>query len=102
MRKLIMSIAFAFMFSSLSFGNATILEKNHETIATTLTLDNILVLDYLTIVDEYDICTVTVTVRTSCGSYSATASNNQANCSAAREAAYDHAMMIAGAMCGIP
>jgi hypothetical protein len=102
MRKLILSTSFIFIFSLVSFGNVISLVKNQKTIVKTKTIDNNIVLDYLTIVDEYDICTVTVTVRTSCGSYSATASNNQADCDAAREAAYEHAMMLAGAFCGIP
>lgn len=90
------------MFSVLSFGTENSFVDNNTIENKVLSLDNNFATNYNIVIDEYDICTVTVTVQTSCGSYSATASNNQADCFAAREAAYDHAMMLAGAMCGIP
>jgi hypothetical protein len=102
MKKLFLSISFIVMFSVLSFGTENNFTENHTNFSKALSLNNTFTSSCNIVIDEYDICTVTVTVTLSNGnSYSATASNNQGDCFAARDAAYEHAMLLARVFGGI-
>lgn len=72
--------------------------SSHATISSTENIDNRDVIKIETNIED-DICTVTVTVRRSDGrSFSATATNNQGNCSAAEEAAEGRARLLASVL----
>lgn len=96
MKNLVLAIAFVLM-GSLPFANAEEFSITEDT-----KIENSVIeksfdysLDYQ-IYFEDDICTITVTIRYSDGtSYSATASNNQEDCDAARSEAYRMARALA-------
>ncbi|MGB3606902.1 MAG: hypothetical protein WA775_00955 [Psychroserpens sp.] len=98
MRKLFFVLAFSlvgtFAFANVELNNVE--TKENDNIET---LVDGYVIDYEIIVDEFDICTVTVTITRADGRrFSATASNNQGNCNAAADAAEDEARVLAAVL----
>ncbi len=94
MKNLFLSVVFL-LTVSFTYANNSIINNNDVTISQDLqiTSHSNFSTEY-TISFEDDVCTITVTIVTSGGSYSATASNNQGNCTAAYNAAYDMAYTL--------
>jgi hypothetical protein len=86
MRKLFFVLAFALV-GTFAFANTEIDNVEPKENVKTETLINGDVISYTITIDEFDICTVTVTVTRSDGrKFSATASDSNADCTAAESA----------------
>lgn len=78
-----------------AFANTELNKVDYKDDIKTELLENGAIVTYNITVDEFDICTVTVTIDYGNGFISsATASNNQGNCDAAYDLAYATASLI--------
>lgn len=92
MRKLVFMLAFVLV-GTFAFANVEIDKSNTTTEVKTEILENGDVIQYNIVVDEFDVCTVTVTIMYSDGTSStATATDNTGDC----DAAYWEAYALAG------
>lgn len=95
MRKLLVVLVFTLV-GTFAFANTDLNKVESKENIKTETLVNGDFMSYTIVIDEFDICTVTVTVTRADGrKFSVTASNNQGNCKAAEFAALDEAMLLA-------
>jgi hypothetical protein len=96
MKKLFFALAMMLV-GTFAFANSEV--TSNIDVKDSIVMNDSVVTSSVFIVD--DICTITVIVTFSNGDrYSATASNNQGDCDAAREAARDHAYLIAAVFGG--